>query len=200
VFPLIIIPIGTLIFRLLGAGGVRRFSTLAVSAAHAMAVMLVITASAHFVPADVSVMPNHADMVAMIPPVLPFPSLLVYVTGVLELLGALGLILAPARRLSGIALAILFVLVLPANIYAAVAHIPFAGDKPTPLWFRVPEQLVYIAVALWAANSADVSAAGRQGPVVMSLRGPAHSTIAGDAPAGDGSEHPGLVHGRGPAS
>ncbi|MFI6743188.1 hypothetical protein ACIBI9_60770 [Nonomuraea sp. NPDC050451] len=162
-FPFIIIPIGVLIFRLLGAAGVRRFSTLPASAAHAMAIMLVITASAHFVPAGVSAMPNHGDLVAMMPPFVPFPSLMVYATGVLELLGALGLVMTPTRRLSGIALAIFFVLVLPANIYAAVADIPFAGEEATPLWLRVPEQLVYIAVALWAARSADVRADGKSG-------------------------------------
>lgn len=157
-FPFIIIPIGVLIFRLLGAAGVRPFSTLPAGAAHAMAIMLVITASAHFVPAGVSAMPNHGDLVVMMPPFVPFPSLMVYATGVLELLGALGLVMAPTRRLSGIALAIFFVLVLPANVYAAVADIPFAGEEATPLWLRVPEQLVYIAVALWAARSADVRA------------------------------------------
>ena len=52
-------------FRLLGALGVRRFASWPASAAHALAVMLVVTASAHFVPASVTVMPNHADLVRM---------------------------------------------------------------------------------------------------------------------------------------
>ena len=83
----------TLVFRGLGALGVRRFASWPVSAAHGMAVMLVMTASAHFVPASVTVMPNHADMVRIVPPFLPYADALVYLTGVLELLGALGLVL-----------------------------------------------------------------------------------------------------------
>jgi uncharacterized membrane protein len=142
----------TLVFRLLGALGVRRFRDWPASAAHGLAVMLVMTGSAHFVPASVTVMPNHADLVAMVPPFVPFADAMVYLTGVLELLGALGLVLASTRRAAGLGLAALFVTLLPANIYAAVADVPFAGGEATPLVQRIPEQLLYIAVALWVAR------------------------------------------------
>lgn len=145
---------GLLAFRLLGALGVRRFAGWSAAAAHALAVMLVMTASAHFVPAGVTAMPNHADLTAMVPPAVPFPAAMVYLTGVLELLCAAGLVLRGTRRPAGLALAVLFVLLLPANIYAAVADAPFAGGEPSPLWLRVPEQVVFIALALWATRSA----------------------------------------------
>lgn len=45
---------------------------------------------------------------------------------------------------------------LPANVYAAVADVPLGDDPATPLWFRIPEQAVYIAVALLAARGLDV--------------------------------------------
>jgi len=151
--PLVLV-LATLVFRALGALGVRRFASWPVSAAHGMAVMLPITASAHFVPAGVTVMPNHADMVRMVPPFLPFADALVYVTGVLELLGAAGLVLTATRKPAGYALAALFVALIPANIYAAVADVPFAGGEATPLWQRIPEQVLYIAVALWVARTA----------------------------------------------
>lgn len=150
-----------LIFRLLGALGVRRFASWPASAAHALAVMLAVTASTHFVPASVTVMPNHADLVRMVPPVVPFASAVVYATGVLELLGALGLVLTRTRRAAGIALTALFVLLLPANVYAAVADVPFNGDEPTPLWLRLPQQVLYIAVAVWVTRSADSTATRR---------------------------------------
>lgn len=137
--PLVLI-LGAVGFRALGALGVRRFTTWPVAAAHAMAVMLVLTASAHFVPASVTVMPNHADMVRMVPPFLPYADALVYLTGVLELLGAAGLVLTATRRLAGYALAALFVGLLPANIHAAVADVPFAGGEATPLWQRIPDR------------------------------------------------------------
>jgi uncharacterized membrane protein len=148
-------------FRLLGALGVRRFATWPVSAAHAMAVMLVLTASAHFVSASVTVMPNHADLVRMVPPVVPFADAMVYLTGVLELMGAVGLVLAATRWVAGISLAALYVLLLPANVYAAIAGVPFNGDEPTPLWLRVPQQVLYIAIAVWVSRSANSTMARR---------------------------------------
>ncbi len=150
-----VLVLATLVFRALGALGVRRFARWPVSAAHGMAVMLLFTATAHFVPASVSAMPNHADLVRMVPSFLPFADALVYVTGVLEFLGAAGLVLTASRWAAGYALAALFVTLLPANIYAAVADVPFAGGTATPLWQRNPEQILYIAVAVWVARSAD---------------------------------------------
>ncbi|WP_427887432.1 DoxX family protein [Kribbella sp. GL6] len=154
--PLVLI-LATAGFRALGALGVRRFAAWPVAAAHAMAVMLVLTASAHFVPASVTVMPNHADMVRMVPPSLPYADALVYLTGVLELLGAAGLVVTATRKPAGYALAALFVALLPANIHAAVAHVPFAGGAATPLWQRIPEQILYLAVAVWIARSATTT-------------------------------------------
>ncbi|TDD25120.1 DoxX family protein [Nonomuraea diastatica] len=147
----IVLLVATVVFRLLGALGVRRFATWRVSAAHGLAVMLVMTASAHFVPAGVTAMPNHADLLAMVPPFVPFPALMVYLTGVLELAGAVGLVLAGTRKAAGICLALLFVALLPANIHAAVADVPLAGGEASPLWERIPEQVLYIGIALWAA-------------------------------------------------
>ncbi|MCF3133683.1 DoxX family protein [Streptomyces olivochromogenes] len=140
----------SLLFRLLGSLGVRRFATWRVSAAHGLAVMLVATASAHFAPAGLGFMPGHADLVAMVPPVVPFPSAVVHGTGVLELLGALGLVLARSRPAAGWCLAVLFVCLLPANVHAARADVPLVAD---PLWFRIPEQLTYMAVAVAASRS-----------------------------------------------
>ena len=144
--------------RGLGALGVRRFASGPAAAAYALALMLAMTASAHFVPAGVTVMPNHEDLVRMVPPAVPFPSASVYATGVLELLGALGLTISATRRAAGYCLALLFVVMLPANIYAATAEIPFAGEPASPLWQRIPEQILYIGVALWATRGAGALA------------------------------------------
>ncbi|WP_433219773.1 DoxX family protein [Microtetraspora malaysiensis] len=158
----IVLVVATLCFRLLGAAlGLARFTTWRLSAAHGLAVMLVMTASAHFVPSGVTFMPNHADMVAMVPPFVPFPALVVYLTGVLELAGAVGLVLPATRRAAGTCLALLFVLMIPANIYAALDGVTLAGEAATPLWQRVPEQVLYIGVALWAAGVIGRRSSGR---------------------------------------
>ena len=112
--------------------------------------MLLLTGGAHFVG------PLREDMIRMVPPLFPRPDLMVTVTGVLELLGAVGLLLTRTRSLAGIALALLFVALLPANIYAAQVGLTFGGKPATPLLIRVPEQLLYIALALapvWSARS-----------------------------------------------
>ncbi|MFP1624410.1 hypothetical protein ACLB9X_04185 [Streptomyces sp. 5K101] len=158
---LMLIAVPTLLLRLLGAFGVGRFATWRVSVLHGLAVMLMCTASAHFVPSAIGPMPGHHDLVAMVPPFVPFPRLAVYATGVLELLGAAGLVREATRPAAGLGLAVLFVLMLPANIHAAVAQIPFNGEPATPLWFRIPEQVVFIGVALWAYLPARAAAARR---------------------------------------
>lgn len=150
----------TLVFRLLGALGIHWFATWRAAVVHGLAAMLVASGSAHFVPDGGSVMPSHGDLTAMVPPFVPLPHLVVYVTGVLELLGAAGLVRTATRPAAGICLAVLFVLMLPANVYAALEDIPLGGDPATPLWFRIPEQLVYIAVALLATTGRGV-----RGPV-----------------------------------
>lgn len=156
-----VLAVSLLVFRLLGVLGVRRFATWRVSAAHALAAMLVVTASAHFVPAGVTFMPNHADMVNMVPPFVPFPGFMVYASGVLELIGTAGLVLTGTRRAAGISLAVLFVLLLPANIHATVSAASFNGEAVTPLWLRIPEQVLYIAIALWAARVVGAAPADR---------------------------------------
>jgi uncharacterized membrane protein len=139
-------------FRVLGAVGVRRFADWRTSGAHALATMLLFTGTAHFLPDSVSAMPSHADLTAMVPPFVPFPDLMVYTSGVLEYLGALGLVISLTRAATGIGLAVLFILMLPANIYAAAEHVPLNGDPATPLWFRVPEQALFITIALWSTR------------------------------------------------
>ncbi|MEV5829260.1 hypothetical protein AB0L25_27235 [Spirillospora sp. NPDC052242] len=138
-------------FRLLGAAGVARFATWRASGAHGLAVMLLFTGAAHFAPDDLSMMPGHADLVAMVPPFVPFPGLMVYATGVLELGGAVALVAERSRRAAGAGLAVLFVLMFPANVYAALEDVPLGDDPATPLWFRIPEQVLFVAVALWVS-------------------------------------------------
>lgn len=138
--------IATLVFRVLGAAGVRRFATWTPSVAHGLAVFLLVTASAHFAPDGSGFPTTHGDLVAMVPPFVPFPELVVYGTGVLELAGAAGLVLGRTRLLAALAVAALFVALLPANVYAALD-----GQDVTPLWRRVPEQALYIGLALAVA-------------------------------------------------
>lgn len=155
----------TLGLRLLGLFGVRRFATWRVSAAHGLAFLFTMTGLAHFMPDSVTVMPSHNDLVAMVPPAIPFADFAVYATGVLELAGAAGLVFAATRRWAGIGLAVLLVVMIPANIHAALEDIPLNGDPATPLWFRIPEQIVYFGLALWVAQALPVPGRNRDSAV-----------------------------------
>jgi uncharacterized membrane protein len=106
-----------------------------------LAAMLVVTGSAHFVGL-------RQDMIAMVPPVFPRPDVIVTATGVLELLGAAALFWRGTRDLAGVALALLFVAMFPANIYAAQQGLSIGGKAAPSLATRLPEQLLFIALAL----------------------------------------------------
>ncbi|MGW0248790.1 DoxX family protein [Nocardia goodfellowii] len=149
----LLLAVPALLFRALGAFGAGRFASWRSSAIHGLAVLLLMTGSAHFVPDSVTVLPSHDDLVAMVPGFMPFADFLVYLTGVVELAGAIGLLIPATRPVAGLVLALLFVLMLPANIHAALDDIPLNGDPATPLWFRIPEQIGYIALALWGSGA-----------------------------------------------
>ena len=89
-----------------------------------------------------------------LPGVVPLRAEMVAISGLVEIGLAAGLV-GPRRlrRPTGIALAAFLVLVLPANVYAAVSQAPIDG-VPTGWirWARLPLQLPVIAVALWSTR------------------------------------------------
>ena len=89
---------------------------------------------------------------SIVPPALPYPKLIVQVTGVMELAFAPGLLHPATRRATGWALAAYLLAVLPANIYMAVERIPLGGRELSDavLWVRVAMQFPLIGVVLWA--------------------------------------------------
>ena len=89
----------------------------ALSGRIAMSVMLVFTAVGHFV--------FTKGMSMMIPDFIPSRVAIVYLTGVIEIIVAIAL-LVPAWRVPAAWFVILFfILLLPANIYAAIKHIDY---------------------------------------------------------------------------
>jgi uncharacterized membrane protein len=86
----------------------------------------------------------------MLPGFLPYRLEMVYLTGLLELLAAIGILIPRFQVLTGRLLILFFILVLPANIYGAVHHVnietaSFDGPGVEYLWFRIPLQLFFIA-------------------------------------------------------
>src|SRR5437899_3103411 len=81
----------------------------------ALAAMFLFTAVSHFHPR------TRGDLVRMVPPALPAPGALVTITGALELMGAIGLLLPSTAVAAAYCLLALLVLMLPANVHAVRA-------------------------------------------------------------------------------
>lgn len=145
--PLVVMIVGWLGFRLLGEmGALSGGDTWTGALRYALAAMFLFTAGSHFAPR------TRQDLVRMVPPRLPKPELLVTVTGVLELLGAIGLLLPPFVNLAALALGLLLVAMFPANIYAAQHELTIAGRPATPLALRFPLQLFWVGALWWIAG------------------------------------------------
>ena len=87
----------------------------------------------------------------IVPPQLPFKLFLVYLTGLIEVVGGAA-ILAPKTRKAGAYLLIfLLVSVFPANIYLYVSETPqnLLGISETDALIRMPFQIPLILLAYW---------------------------------------------------
>ncbi len=87
-----------------------------------------------------------SGFVAIVPPFLPAHLELVYISGVFEILGGIGLFLPKYRRVTIIGLIALVIAVFPANIYMVMHPEEFATGWITPLalWIRLPLQPLLI--------------------------------------------------------
>lgn len=108
----------------------------------AMSCMLVLTAIGHFA--------FTQGMAMMMPDFIPFKRQLVYLTGLLEIAAAFGLLFFRLQHITAWLLIIFFILILPANINAALKNIDYQTESSTGhgvayLWFRVPLQVFFIA-------------------------------------------------------
>jgi len=107
----------------------------------AMSAMLLLTASGHFKFAG--------GMANMLPSIIPFKKELVLFTGIIEIAAAIGLLIPSLQHLTAWLLIVFFILVLPANISAALRRIDYQnkttnGPGVHYLWFRIPLQLLFI--------------------------------------------------------
>lgn len=109
----------------------------------ALALMLLMTGSAHFFKTDA--------MVQSMPDMLPYKVGLVYFTGVVELLAAAGLLFDRTAKFTSILLIIFFICILPANIIGSLKNVELGGmeNGPMYLWFRISLQVLFIGWAYY---------------------------------------------------
>jgi uncharacterized membrane protein len=161
--PLFILLISLVVLRGVGYLGVGRLSSWRMAGLFAVAIMFVFTGATHFTGM------KH-DYAAMLPG--PFSGNLgiIYLTGALQIAGAVGLLVPRTRRLAGVCLVLLLLAMFPGNVYAAVNEVPFRGEAPTPLWLRTPIQLFFIGMVWWTAvrkSLGRVGAPPTAGPTPM---------------------------------
>ena len=138
---LVTLVLGTLGARLVGWLGVDYADSWPAAIALGLAAMFVVTGVAHFVN------PLRRDMIAIVPPRLPAAGQLVTITGVLELLGAAGLLYPPTRVAAAVSLFVLMLVMFPANVYASRMSNP-PKSMTTRLDVRTIEQVVFLGAAV----------------------------------------------------
>lgn len=111
-----------------------------------LTIFFLFTALGHFIMTE--------GMAEMLPPFTPYRVELIYVTGILEMLGAVGVWIPRLTKMTGVCLILLLISVLPANIYSALNRIDFGGhaDGPAYLLVRVPFQLFVIGWTYFATE------------------------------------------------
>ncbi|MER6992825.1 DoxX family protein [Saccharopolyspora hirsuta] len=133
--PLITLVVVTALLLVAGAAGVRRLRPWPVAVRGGLAAMFVLTGVVHFIYL-------REELIAMVPPALPAPGLLVTITGVLELLGAAGLLLRRTAPWAAAGLAALLVVMFPANVHEELT------DPAGSLLGRTLMQIVFLAAAI----------------------------------------------------
>ena len=108
---------------------------------------------------------NPEPYVRIMPAYLPWHLALVYVSGLFEIAGGVGLMIPRLKRPAAWGLVALLVAVFPANVNMAVNGLPF-GDQAMSawvLWARLPLQAVFIAWLLWCTTD-NLKGARREKP------------------------------------
>src|SRR3954463_2195650 len=143
--PFFVMILALLLFRALGVLGIAALGTWPDAARYALAVLFTFTAATRLTP-------MREDLIRMVPRWLPNPRALVYITGILELAGAIGLLIPALQRVAGLGLLALLIAMFPANMNAASNDITLRGKPPTPLCLRLPMQLVFLGLTWWATE------------------------------------------------
>src|SRR4051794_16593674 len=141
--PFIILIVSFFILRITGVLGITYFDGWETSLRGAVALMFLFTATAHWGK-------RHPDLIKMVPPSVPNPQLMVTITGILEIIGAIGLLIPFTSNIATIGLALLLIIMFPANIFATRKGITIDGKPTTPLFLRTILQIIFLTAVILA--------------------------------------------------
>jgi len=102
---------------------------------------------------------------AIVPPYVPFPLAAVYVSGVFEVLFALGILIPLTRQWSGNLLMLLTLAVTPANVHMWLHPELFPDVSPTLLSTRLVIQVLLLGLIWWSTRTPTTLPASATDPV-----------------------------------
>jgi len=95
--------------------------------------------------------------VKIVPDSIPYQWSLVYISGFIEVLAGVGLLIPQFSRVAAWTLVVLYIAVFPANLYQAINNINVPGlpHDPPLIWLRLPFQALLVAWAWWFTREDD---------------------------------------------
>ena len=113
----------------------------------------IIIMSLFYIIAGINHFINPVWYVRIVPPILPFKIVIVYITGILEIILGSLLFFPNTRFIAGWGLVILLVAIYPANIYVALTNGEAMDTTPIIAWGRLPFQFALITLAYWHSKA-----------------------------------------------
>lgn len=106
-----------------------------------------IAAAVVFIPFGILHCARVDTFVPIMPPIIPFPRVVIVLTGLAEIAGGIGILVPSLRKAAGIGLALYAIGVYPANVYQAFWHVQ-VPPLPDSWWYHAP-RLLFQPVFVW---------------------------------------------------
>ncbi len=142
--PFVVLIASFVLLSVLGHFGSPSSSGWRTSLSLALSGMFLLTASAHWGK-------RRRDLIRMVPPAFPRADMLVTASGILEILGAVGLLVPMVARFAALGLSLLLIALFPANVRAARHRLAIAGRPAPGLLARTLIQMVFLAATVAVA-------------------------------------------------
>ena len=105
--------------------------------------------AAFYLGAGILHLKSPQGFIKIVPNFVPWPAEVVWLTGVAEIAGAIGLMVPRLQKAAGLGLALYAVCVFPANINHAINQID-VGGLPNSWWYHAPRFVLQPILVWWA--------------------------------------------------
>ena len=105
--------------------------------------------AAFYLGAGIFHLTSPRGFILIVPSFVPWPAEVVWLTGIAEIAGAVGLVIPRLQKAAGVGLALYAICVFPANINHALNNIDI-GVLPNNWWYHGPRFLLQPVLVWWA--------------------------------------------------